>query len=116
MWDWVIDKQDEMGWDSLTRARHYGTPVVGETADWLINSDVRSSRLDKDDIKKCLQSLKSKEDGGVVMEGQYGGGAGMTCHQFSGGTGQFCSIPYVSPTSDIRLLNRHCKQNRQSRQ
>ena len=35
MWDWILDKQDEMRWDEMTRARHYGTPVVGETADWL---------------------------------------------------------------------------------
>lgn len=86
-WDWVLEKQDEMGWDDLTRARHYGTPVVGETADWIVNNEVRSSRLDKDDIKKCFQNLKSKEDGGTVQEGQHGGGAGMTCHQYSGGTG-----------------------------
>ena len=88
IWDWVIDKQDELQWDDLTRARNYGTPVVGETADWIINSDVRCSRLQRDDIMKCLQSLKSKEDGAIVLEGQYGGGAGMTCHQFPGGTGK----------------------------
>ena len=87
MWDWVLEKQDEMGWDDLTRARHYGTPVVGETADWIVNNKVRSSRLDKDDIKNCFENLVSKEDGGTVLEGQYGGGAGMTCHQYAGGTG-----------------------------
>ena len=86
-WDWVLEKQDEMGWDDLTRARHYGTPVVGETADWIVNNEVRSSRLDKGDIKECFQKLKSKEDGGTVQEGQHGGGAGMTCHQYAGGTG-----------------------------
>lgn len=87
IWDWVLETQDELGWDGLTRARHYGTPVVGETADWIVNSDVRSSRLDKNDIKHCLKNLRSKEDGGTVLEGQAGGGAGMTCHQFAGGTG-----------------------------
>ena len=75
-----------MGWDELTKARHYGTPVVGETADWLINNDVRRSRLSKADVKACLDGLASKQDGMVVQEGQHGGGAGMTCHQFTGGT------------------------------
>lgn len=87
MWDWVMDKQDELEWDDLTRARNYATPVVGETADWIINSDVRSSRLDNRTIQSCFRSLKSYENGGSVAEGQYGGGAGMTCHQYAGGTG-----------------------------
>ncbi|KAK5693804.1 hypothetical protein LTR17_025007 [Elasticomyces elasticus] len=86
-WDYVLDRQDAMNWDGLTRARHYGTPVVGETADWIINSDVRASRLEKDDIKSAFEGLKGREDGGVVLEGQEGGGAGMTCHMFTGGTG-----------------------------
>ena len=84
MWDWVMDRQDEMKWGSLGRARHYGTPVVGETADWSINSDTRQSRLDRQDIKKCFEGLRCREDGATVEEGQTGGGAGMTCHQFTG--------------------------------
>ncbi|KAK3687019.1 hypothetical protein LTR37_019228 [Vermiconidia calcicola] len=87
IWDWVMDRQDDMGWDGFTRARHYGTPVVGETADWLINSEVRATRLDREDVKKCFEGLKSRDDGAVVEEGQVGGGAGMTCHMFTGGTG-----------------------------
>ena len=89
MWDWILNKQDQMGWDGLTKARNYGTPVVGETADWMINSDVRASRLEREDIAKCFAELKAKEDGGLVQEGQHGGGAGMTCHQFTGGTGRY---------------------------
>ena len=87
MWDWVQDRQDAMGWDDLTRGRHYGTPVVGETADWIINSNTRRSRLEWSDIKAAFDGLKSVEDGAVVEEGQRGGGAGMTCHMFAGGTG-----------------------------
>ncbi|KAK4952417.1 hypothetical protein LTR10_009223 [Elasticomyces elasticus] len=87
MWDWVLDRQDAMNWDGLTKARHYGTPVVGETADWIINSDVRASRLEKGDIKSAFEGLKSSQNGGAVREGQEGGGAGMTCHMFTGGTG-----------------------------
>lgn len=58
-----------------------------ETCDWWINSDIRSTRLSKDDVKKCFDNLRSKAGGAVVQEGQHGGGASMTCHQFTGGTG-----------------------------
>lgn len=87
IWDWVMGQQDKLGWDDLTRARHYGTPVVAETADWIVNADTRKSRVEGEVIKRCLKGLKSREDGGEVREGQQGGGAGMTCHQFAGGTG-----------------------------
>lgn len=87
MWDWVLDQQDQMEWEGLTRSRHYGTPVVGETADWIINADVRASRVGKDDVRQAFENLKSADDGGFVHEGQAGGGAGMTCHMFPGGTG-----------------------------
>lgn len=68
-----------MGWTPLDKARHYGTPVVAETADWLVNSVLRESRLGEEDIKKCFEGLNSLEDGGKIQEGQFGGGAGMTC-------------------------------------
>jgi D-aminopeptidase len=86
-WDWVQDEQDRQGMDSMTRARTYGTPIVGETADWYVNSDTRQSRLDRSDIASAFSGAKSVDEGGMVQEGQYGGGAGMTCHQFTGGTG-----------------------------
>ncbi|KAK5133001.1 hypothetical protein LTR08_008288 [Meristemomyces frigidus] len=87
VWDWVLDQQDKLGWDELTRARHYGTPVVGETADWIVNCQVRDSRLEKTDIKRAFESVKSRENGGFIQEGHAGGGAGMTCHMYAGGTG-----------------------------
>lgn len=86
-WDWVLDQQDCMGWDELTRSRHYGTPIVGETADWIVNCDVRRSRLGKADVKRAFEGLKSVADGAIVHEGHAGGGAGMTCHMYAGGTG-----------------------------
>lgn len=87
MWDWVLARQESMGWDSLTVSRHYGTPVVGETADWMLNSYLKHSRVGKSDIEKAFAGLRSAEDGGFVREGQEGGGAGMTCHMYAGGTG-----------------------------
>lgn len=86
-WDWVQDRQDEVGMSGLMRARTYGTPVVGETADWLVNSETRRSRLSREDTAKAFEGFGSLEDGAVVEQGQRGGGAGMTCHQFAGGTG-----------------------------
>lgn len=68
-----------MKWSPLDKARNYGTPVVAETSDWLVNSVLRDSRLSEEDIKKGFQNLKSLEDGGKIQEGQFGGGAGMTC-------------------------------------
>ena len=56
--------------------------MVGETADWLVNCKVRDSRLSKSDVSRAFESLKTKEDGGYVQEGQFGGGAGMTCHMY----------------------------------
>ena len=88
-----MEKQEEMGWDGMTQARNYGTPVVGETADWIVNCDVKKSRLGHEDVRKCFKGLKSKDDGAVVEESQKGGGAGMTCHQFAGGTGILGLIP-----------------------
>ena len=86
-WDWVQDQQDRVGMSDYMRSRTYGTPVCGETADWHVNSETRFSRLDRSDIAKALSSTKTAEEGGAVLEGQWGGGAGMTCHQFTGGTG-----------------------------
>ena len=80
VWDWVLGEQEKLGWDGLSQARHYGTPVVGETADWLVNCNVKDSRLSKSDVKHAFESLKAWENGGFVQEGQFGGGAGMTCH------------------------------------
>lgn len=87
MWDWVMDRQEAMGWDDTMQSRHFGTPVVGETCDWIINADVRRSRLEKEMVMRAFRGLKSREDGAEVVEGQAGGGAGMTCHMFAGGTG-----------------------------
>lgn len=60
---------------------------MGETADWIINSDTRASRVNEADVRRCFDGLKSREDGAAVQEGQFGGGAGMTTHMFTGGTG-----------------------------
>jgi D-aminopeptidase len=65
--------------------RDYGTPVVGETADWWLN-DVYSSALAESHVRNAL-GIAMNGGQATVLEGQYGGGAGMTCHEFLGGTG-----------------------------
>ncbi|KAF4554196.1 Hypothetical protein D9617_5g070730 [Elsinoe fawcettii] len=85
--DFMYDIFDKRNADIMELARNYGTPTVGETADWWINSKIRQSRLDHSDVKKCFQQIKTLEQGGEVQEGSHGGGAGMTCNGYKGGTG-----------------------------
>ncbi len=57
-------------------------PVTAETYDgWL--SDAEHFPVTSDDAIAALESAK----GGTVPEGNVGGGTGMICHEFKGGTG-----------------------------
>jgi D-aminopeptidase len=58
-------------------------PVVAETYDgWL--SDIRSFPLTKE---HALAAFDAATGGGPIAEGNVGGGTGMICHEFKGGTG-----------------------------
>jgi D-aminopeptidase len=57
-------------------------PVVAETADWLLN-DIEGQHVTAQDALDALDSAK----GGPVLEGNVGGGTGMICYGFKGGTG-----------------------------
>jgi D-aminopeptidase len=58
-------------------------PVVAETYDgWL--SELQSFPLKEDDALAAFDSAKA---GAPIEEGNVGGGAGMVCHEFKGGTG-----------------------------
>ena len=57
-------------------------PVVAETADWLLN-DIKGQHVTAQDALDALDSAKS----GPVQEGNVGGGTGMICNGFKGGTG-----------------------------
>ena len=66
---------DEQGyWWSL--------PVVGETWDGYLN-DINGFHVKPDDVFHALDSAQ----GGPVPEGNTGGGTGMICNEFKGGTG-----------------------------
>lgn len=64
-------------------SRRYGTPIVGETADWWLNN-FHKSALEAKHVHQAFENAMTQEE---VLEGQQGGGAGMTCHMFPGGTG-----------------------------
>src|SRR6516165_7798538 len=58
-------------------------PVVAETYDgWL--SDIQSFPLE---AEHAFVAFDSAEGGGPIAEGNIGGGTGMICHEFKGGTG-----------------------------
>ncbi|KAF7189664.1 Beta-peptidyl aminopeptidase BapA, partial [Pseudocercospora fuligena] len=69
IWDWILEQQDSKNWSGRDRSRNYGTPAVGETADWLVNCDVKASRVGRQDVARCFQNLRSGADGGLVKEG-----------------------------------------------
>jgi L-aminopeptidase/D-esterase-like protein len=60
----------------------YSLPVVAETFDGFLN-DIKGFHVTKQDAFDAMESATS----GPVLEGNVGGGTGMVCHQFKGGTG-----------------------------
>ncbi len=57
-------------------------PVVAETWDGELN-DINGFHVSKQDVYSALNTAK----GGPVAEGSVGGGTGMICYQFKGGSG-----------------------------
>jgi D-aminopeptidase len=75
---WMIDT-----YDSHFRDGHaWAMPVVAETYDGLLN-DINALHVTPEHAIAALQSAK----GGPVEEGSSGGGNGMICYEFKGGTG-----------------------------
>jgi D-aminopeptidase len=67
--------------DGASQAFHL--PVVAETYDgWL--SDIQSFPLKQE---LAFAAFDSAKGGGPIAEGNVGGGTGMICHEFKGGTG-----------------------------
>ena len=60
----------------------WSLPVVGETWDGLLN-DVNGFHVTAEHAQDALRRASA----GVVAEGNVGGGAGMICHDFKGGSG-----------------------------
>lgn len=60
----------------------FGLPVVGETWDGFLN-DINGYHVKKEHVLDAINSAA----GGKTAEGNVGGGTGMTCYYFKGGTG-----------------------------
>jgi D-aminopeptidase len=60
----------------------WSLPVVGETWDGCLN-DVNGQHVRAEHVREAL----ARASGGPVPEGNTGGGTGMVCHDFKGGTG-----------------------------
>jgi L-aminopeptidase/D-esterase-like protein len=69
----------------LVKEKHPGEfwyPVTAETADWPLN-DIKGQHVTAQDTWDALTSA----NGGSILEGNVGGGTGMVCNGFKGGTG-----------------------------
>ncbi|MBL0153639.1 MAG: P1 family peptidase [Chitinophagaceae bacterium] len=60
----------------------FGLPVVAETWDGMLN-DINGFHVKKEHVWDALDSAA----GGKIMEGNIGGGTGMACYGFKGGSG-----------------------------
>ncbi len=60
----------------------WSLPVVAETWDGWLN-DINGFHVNPEDVTHALDTAK----GGPVAEGSVGGGTGMICYEFKGGTG-----------------------------
>jgi len=73
--------------DALIASHHtdpdeWSLPVVGETSDAILN-DMNGFHVKPEHVQAAVASASD----GPVPEGNVGGGTGMTCHEFKGGTG-----------------------------
>ena len=60
----------------------WSLPVVGETYDGTLN-DINGFHVGAEHLAEAIEAAS----GGPVPEGNVGGGTGMICHEFKGGTG-----------------------------
>ena len=75
---WIIRNHAD-AWQS---EHLWAMPVVAETYDGVLN-DINGQHITEEDALKALNSAAS----GPVDEGNVGGGTGMICYEFKGGTG-----------------------------
>lgn len=74
------DERGRVGW--------FLTPVVGETFDGFLN-DMGRFAVTSADVVRCIDAARGDV---AVPEGNTGGGTGMICHWFKGGTGSSSRI------------------------
>ena len=75
---WIINQYKEY-WSN----NHlWAMPVVAETYDGVLN-DINGQHVTESDVTEAIKKAKTEE----VQEGNCGGGTGMICYEFKGGTG-----------------------------
>ena len=75
---WIINQYKEY-W---SKNHLWAMPVVAETYDGVLN-DINGQHVTESDVTEAINKAKSEE----VQEGNCGGGTGMICYEFKGGTG-----------------------------
>ena len=75
---WIIQNYSK-AWQS---EHLWAMPVVAETYDGVLN-DINGQHINEEDALQALKSTMS----GPIAEGNVGGGTGMICFEFKGGTG-----------------------------
>ena len=75
---WIINQYKEY-W---SKNHLWAMPVVAETYDGVLN-DINGQHVAESDVTEAINKAKSEE----VQEGNCGGGTGMICYEFKGGTG-----------------------------
>src|SRR6266705_782355 len=73
----------------------WSLPVVAETWDGWLN-DVNGFHVKPEDVWHALESAH----GGAIEEGSVGGGTGMICYEFKGGTGTASRVVPVAGVGD----------------
>src|SRR6266576_3234682 len=73
----------------------WSLPVVAETWDGWLN-DVDGFHVKPEDVAHAIESVQS----GAIEEGSVGGGTGMICYEFKGGTGTASRVVPVAGIGD----------------
>lgn len=76
------------------QAARWMLPVVAETYDGILN-DIDAFHLQREHVLAALENAH----GGAVDEGNVGGGTGMRCHEFKGGTGTSSRVVHIEKES-----------------
>ena len=92
---WMIDR-----YAAFFRDRHaWAMPVVAETYDGVLN-DINALHVQPEHALEALEALS----GGPVAEGSTGGGNGMICYEFKGGTGTSSRRVEIGETYTVAAL------------
>lgn len=92
---WMIDAYP----DHFRKGHAWAMPVVAETYDGVLNDITRLS-VTPDHALQALADAK----GGPVVEGSSGGGNGMICYEFKGGTGTASRRVQIGETWTVAAL------------